>query len=169
MTQRFTWGHININVRNLDKSVMFYELLGFTRFLPSIPYLNLSVGGEASIPESCSKALGLEGDARGRACIMQLDDGFPKLDLTEFAASEQRDPLANGDLGVVRICLISQNLQEDYERLLARGVTFLTSPAPCHERLADVAVCRDPDGTLIELLQVYLDRWGPYLEQAGPA
>jgi len=25
--------------------------------------------------------------------------------------------------------------------------------------MADVAVCVDPDGTLIELLLVYLDRW----------
>ncbi len=46
---------------------------------------------------------------------------------------------------------------------LVGTVRFLHPPAVCHERLADVAVCVDPDGTLIEILQVYLDRWGPFL------
>ncbi|MEM9397808.1 MAG: VOC family protein, partial [Pseudomonadota bacterium] len=64
---------------------------------------------------------------------------------------------------VVRICLISENLAEAYDELKREGVEFLSPPAACHDRLADVAVCKDPDGTLIELLQVYLDRWGPYI------
>jgi len=32
-----------------------------------------------------------------------------------------------------------------------------------HEDLADIAVCRDPDGTLIELIQAHFERWGKYL------
>jgi hypothetical protein len=38
-------------------------------------------------------------------------------------------------------------------------VKFLSAPQPGKDGMADVAICVDPDGTLIELLQVYLDKW----------
>ena len=157
---QFGWGHININVHDLEQSIAFYEKLGFTIFLPGIPYLGLTAeGGPADLPDSCATALGVPSDIRGRACIMQLDDGFPKIDLTEFSGDDKATPLGNADLGLARICLVSENLQEDYERLSAQGVRFLSAPQTGKDGLADVAVCVDPDGTLIELLQVYLEKW----------
>lgn len=164
MSIKFSWGHININVRDLDASVTFYKKLGFELFLPSIPYLNLSSAQSNSLDVGSAEALGLPGATQGRACIMQLDDGFPKLDLTEFADLAQRDPLENKDLGVVRICLVTEDLVEDYETLSKDGVEFLSPPQHCHERLAEIATCVDPDGTRIELLQVHLERWQPFLE-----
>ena len=103
-------------------------------------------------------------NARGRACIMQLDDGFPKIDLTELADLDQKTPLSNADLGLVRICLVTEDLAGEVERLKDEGVEFISEPKSGHMQLADLAVCKDPDGTLIELLQVYLDRWAPLLE-----
>lgn len=35
------WGHINVNVSNLNASIEFYEKLGFEAFIPAIPYLGL--------------------------------------------------------------------------------------------------------------------------------
>ena len=157
---KFAWGHININVSNLERSITFYQKLGFQLFIPAIPYLGLTVQTEpATLQQSSARALGVAKNTRGRACIMQLDDGFPKLDLTEFDAKQQQQPLTNTDLGLVRICLVSQNLKQDYDRLTALGVEFISSPVRDDGCLADVAVCRDPDGTLIELLQVYLENW----------
>lgn len=161
MTQRFGWGHINLNVGDLDESIAFYEKLGFTLFVPAIPYLDLQQATAKTLHEDSASALAIAAGTTGRACIMQLDDGFPKLDLTEFKVDGARTPLTNKDRGLVRICLISQDLQSDYVDLSSQGVAFLTPPQPCHDRLADVAVCKDPDGTLIELLQVYLERWPP--------
>ena len=163
MSSKFEWGHVNINVSDLDKSIAFYKKLGFTPFVPGVPYLNLNAETPAQIPSASAEALGLLEGTKGRACIMQLNDGFPKIDLTELTQEQQRDPLQNDDLGLARICLILENLAAAYEDLKGQGVVFLSPPTACHERLADVAVCRDPDGTLIELLQVYMDRWGPYL------
>jgi catechol 2,3-dioxygenase-like lactoylglutathione lyase family enzyme len=159
-TPRFGWGHININVKDLDRSIAFYRKLGFEIFIPGIPYLALEAGPEAQpVPDDGAAALGIAQGTRGRACIMQLDDGFPKIDLTEFADQKQAAPLANGDLGLVRICLITEDLPGEVARLKAEGVEFLSEPKAGHMELADVAVCKDPDGTLIELLQVYLERW----------
>lgn len=163
MAIKSTWGHININVRDLDASIAFYQKLGFDAFLPTIPYLNLSSEQQNTVDAGSALALGISGSPKGRACIMQLDEGFPKLDLTEFSGLEQREPLENKDLGVVRICLISEDLASDYQSLVDDGVEFLSPPQHCHERLADVATCVDPDGTRIELLQVYLERWGAFL------
>ncbi|HSG90621.1 MAG TPA: VOC family protein [Pseudomonadales bacterium] len=157
---RFAWGHINLNVRDLDRAVAFYELLGFTTFIPAIPYLGLAVGAEAApVSDGSTKGLGLPQGTRGRACIMQLGDGFPKLDLTEFADLEQRPPLTNGDRGLVRLCLVSQDLKADHARLAAEGVEFLSPPQVCQDGMAELATCVDPDGALIELLQVHLDKW----------
>jgi catechol 2,3-dioxygenase-like lactoylglutathione lyase family enzyme len=161
MSQRFGWGHININVGDLDASIAFYQKLGFEVFIPGIPYLDLNHSHQNRVSAASGEALGLPEGVQGRACIMQLDGGFPKLDLTELNTAEPRVPLRNADRGLVRICLVSQDLAADYAYLTSEGVEFVSSPRDCHERLAKVATCSDPDGTLIELLQVYLDRWPP--------
>lgn len=163
---RLRWGHININVSNLDRSIDFYKKLGFETFIPAIPYLAIDSSIEKKqLPNGSSAALGIASGTKARACIMQLGDGFPKLDLTELALPEQSSPLSNSDTGIVRICLVSEDLQRDYSRLKADGVEFISEPKTGHNGLADLAVCKDPDGTLIELLQVYLDRWEPLISQ----
>ena len=159
MSNRFHWGHININVASLDVAMEFYQKLGFEVFIPGIPYLDLRTDHEAAIPAQTARALGLPENTKGRACIMQLHDGLPKLDLTELSEATKRAPLNNGDRGLVRFCLASQDLQADYSFLSSLGVEFLSPPVTCASRMAEVAVCQDPDGTLIELLQVHLKRW----------
>jgi len=155
-----TWGHININVSDLDRSIAFYERLGFEAFMPGIPYLGLRAQAPDGVMDADgARALGLPPDTRGRACIMQLDRGFPKIDLTELSGASQRAPLANDDLGLVRLCLATANLQELHGHLSEQGVEFLTPPQPAKDGLADVATCMDPDGTLIELIQIYPKRW----------
>ena len=157
---RLGWGHININVADLDRSVAFYRKLGFEVLLPGIPYLNLDDGAQPRpLPDGAASALGVPEGTRGRACIMQLDDGFPKIDLTEWDGRAQAEPPGNGDLGLVRLCLASRDLRGDVADLTAQGVEFLSPPTAGHGGLADIAVCKDPDGTLIELIQLYLERW----------
>lgn len=156
----FGWGHININVANLDRSIAFYQQLGFEVFIPAIPYLALDASPDQTpLSDDVAAVLGIQQGAKGRACIMQLDDGFPKIDLTELTGVDQGTPLTNSDRGLVRICLATEDLERDVKRLKANGVEFLSEPKSGHAELADIAVCKDPDGTLIELLQVYLDRW----------
>lgn len=157
---RLRWGHININVSDLDRAIAFYRLLGFEVFLPGIPYLG--VGAEerhTAVHEDGGRALGLPPQSRARACIMQLDDGFPKIDLTELAETSAEQPLTSSAVGIVRICLASADLQADYERLSEQGVPFLSPPLVARDGLADVATCTDPDGTLVELIQIYPEKW----------
>jgi catechol 2,3-dioxygenase-like lactoylglutathione lyase family enzyme len=161
---RFRWGHININVADLERSVRFYEKLGFEAFLPEIPYLGAVEGEVRPLAAGAIEALGLASSTRARACIMQLgpDGGFPKIDLTELSSASpdpRCDPLANGDLGLVRFCLLTRDLNTVYERLRADGVEFPRPPQAGKDGMATIAICKDPDGTLIELLEIHPDRW----------
>jgi len=175
-TPKFGWGHININVSNLDRSIAFYKRIGFEDFRPGIPYLGLTNETEpAGMPDDSAQALGLPSGTRGRACILQLGDGYPKLDLIEVVHSgpenapehasqntmgeTPKQPLTNQDTGIVRLCLNTRNLAEDFETLSKQGVIFLSAPQPAKDAMADIATCMDPDGALIELIQVHRDKW----------
>ena len=155
-----SWGHININVSDLERSVTFYEKLGFSLLIPGIPYLGVGKDSGSVIPAEQRKALGVTSGTTARACIMQLDDGFPKIDLTEYSKDAPQPPAGNDDLGIVRLCLATQNLSQDYEHLINAGVEFLSEPTKGVGGLADIAICRDPDGTLIELIELHLEKWG---------
>ena len=156
---KLRWGHININVSNLDSSIEFYEQLGFEVYKPSIPYIGLTVEPKSnSMDEGSRTALGLPEQTSGRACIMQLDKYYPKLDLTQFDDMTQSIPSSNADLGLVRICLASVNLEADYNNLKKIGVAFISPPQTAKDGRAEIAICSDPDGTLVELIQVYLEK-----------
>ena len=157
---RLGWGHINVNVSDLDASIRFYEKLGFSVLLPGIPYLGLKQESPPQpLSEAGAAALGLKTPVAGRACIMQLGKGFPMLDLTELSHTKGSSPLTTRDRGIVRICLASPNLDQAYAALTHDGVEFLSPPKVGEAGSAKIAVCRDPDGTLIELIEIDLDRW----------
>ena len=42
------WRHINVNVSDLDRSIAYYETLGFEVYRPAILYLNLEMPGRAT-------------------------------------------------------------------------------------------------------------------------
>ena len=158
-TPNLSWGHININVSDLDASISFYEKLGFSLLIPGVPYLGITQDSDAEIPAQQSEALNVPAGSRARACIMQLDEGFPKIDLTEYAKNSPQQAAANDDLGIVRLCLGTQNLAQDYALLKNTGVEFLSEPTQGVGGMADIAICRDPDGTLIELIELHLEKW----------
>ena len=157
------WGHVNLNVSDLERSIAFYSELGFDVFMPGIPYLGLVRDAIAPLAEAPARALGLPEGRSGRGCILQLGDGFPKLDLIEWADEGAAPPATNAGRGFVRICLASRDLHADHARLVAAGVDFETPPLAMEKGLAEVATCRDPDGALIELIQIDPARWAAEL------
>ncbi|MGB0621933.1 MAG: VOC family protein [Myxococcota bacterium] len=155
-----SWGHVNLNVADLERSIAFYEKLGFTVFLPGIAYLGISRDGPpAEIPAACAEALGLVAGTRAKGCILGLPGGFPMLDLTSYEGALSEGAVAGGSAGWERICLASQDLDADVTRLRAGGIGFITDPAEDPSGLARIAVCHDPDGHRIELIQIVLERW----------
>lgn len=158
-TPSLSWGHIVLNVRKLETSVAFYEKLGFEIFVPIIPYKGLTMEDDAAEtpPEGESEVIA-DGYAGGKPCVMGLKGAFPMIDLTEADGREPIPPLLSRDLDPVRICLASHDLKADYAQLESVGVPFLTPPCISEDETAMIAICTDPDGTLIELIQLHLEK-----------
>ena len=125
----------------------------------SIRYSLLGLEAEkaAVLPETNAQVLNVPPGTKGRACIMQLDKGLPKLDLTEFSSLHGHDPLRNQDLGIVRLCLVSEDVHADYRQLVAQGVEFLGPPSGVPSGWPMWRSAKTLMGTLIELIQVHLD------------
>lgn len=154
-----SWGHLNINVSDLPRSIEFYGRLGFTMMLENIPHLGLSMHRSVSLTDELCETYGLPTGTRARGCILQLDEGFPKLDLMAYEHPEPSGPPEAGGLGVERLCLGVRDLPAVVARLEGDGVPFVAGVAAGVHDLAKVAVCLDPDGTRIELIELDLGRF----------
>jgi catechol 2,3-dioxygenase-like lactoylglutathione lyase family enzyme len=142
--------HINVNCTNFDRSLEFYKILGFK----VIRDLN-EVGSE-----KLSRGLRIP-NCRGRAILMILGDDqrSTRLDLIEW-----KNPKTEGQphshlwhAGMCRIALRTRTLERDYEELRSKGIEFWTEPIMFElkdGRHEGFVCCTDPDGTVIELIQV---------------
>ncbi|MCP3990207.1 MAG: VOC family protein [Actinomycetia bacterium] len=138
--------HVNVNCSDYEVSKAFYENLGFQSIL------DLPTGGDAELAAGLAMP-----ECDGRASIMMLDPDQPRqarLDLIEWV--NPRDDQAPYDhlarLGINRIALWTIGLQEEYERLLGDGVEFLSEPMMMGDHTSFVCL-KDPDGTIIELIE----------------
>jgi glyoxylase I family protein len=142
--------HINVNVTNFERSLKFYELLGFKiiRDLNEVGNSKLDKGLRIS-------------NGRGRAVLMILGDSprSTRLDLIEW-----KNPPTEGQAhphlwhaGLCRIALRTRTLLKDYEELKTKGIEFWSEPQMFEVREGrqeGFVCCSDPDGTVIELIQV---------------
>ncbi len=139
--------HVNICVRDMERSIPFYEKLGFNK-----------VNDFTLDDPSVGVALGL--DARKlRGVFMRLgdDENAPVLDLVQFLdPPPQGEPYATlNNIGICRIAFAVDDIDKTNADLQEMGVEFV---APLNKiRTPDGAevgvVCfKDPDGTVLELI-----------------
>jgi len=90
--------------------------------------------------------------------LMKLNKG-PAIKLLEWKNPQNTDPpyLQLNHLGVPRIALRTNDLDAEVARLKAEGVEFFSEPAQPDGPLTFIKfVClRDPDGTVIELVELF--------------
>jgi glyoxylase I family protein len=139
--------HVNICVRNMERSIRFYQGLGFTK-----------VNDFTMDDPTVGDALGVKAK-KLRGVFMRLGDdrNAPVLDLVEFMdPPTQGQPYASlNNVGICRIAFTVDDIDKTYEELKAMRVEFvaplkkLTGPngAPM-----GVVCFKDPDGTVLELL-----------------
>jgi glyoxylase I family protein len=139
--------HVNICVRNMERSIRFYQGLGFTKvndFTMDDPTVGDALGVKAK-------------NLRGVFMRLGDDRNAPVLDLVEFMdPPTQGQPYASlNNVGICRIAFTVDDIDKTYEELKAMRVEFvaplkkLTGPngAPM-----GVVCFKDPDGTVLELL-----------------
>ena len=138
--------HLNVNCRNLERSLAFYEMLGFREVI-NLPERDLP--GLGPVPR------------RGRAKLLRLGDDprAPLLDLLEWTVpatlGEPYPHLAN--VGIARFCLRVKGLDAMVAQLRAAGVQFVDEPcAPALNGINHKFVCfLDPDGTVVEAMEFF--------------
>jgi catechol 2,3-dioxygenase-like lactoylglutathione lyase family enzyme len=147
--------HANICVRDMDKSVPFYEMLGFEKFADQI-------FGEGA---RTWHGLGLDGGRRFRAVFMKIpgDRPVPFLDIIQFldppTAGEPYPTLHN--VGIGRLCFEVKDIRAAAEHLQANGVELVGPVTPYETAFgvrpqgveAEFLCFKDPDGTILEYAQ----------------
>lgn len=151
--------HANINVRDLEKTIPFYEMLGFEKFADQV------FGPGAGV----WRGLGLETNRKFRAVFMKIpgDNPVPFLDIIQFldqpTAAEAYGSLDN--VGIARLCFEVADIDAVASLLESKGVEFVGPVSP-YETAPGVApsgvearfLCvRDPDGIVIEYAQFAAD------------
>ncbi|MGD9603453.1 MAG: VOC family protein [Gammaproteobacteria bacterium] len=151
--------HANICVRDMERSLPFYEMLGFEKFADQVFEPGAGVW----------RGLGLESNRRFRAVFMKIpgDHPVPFLDIIQFldrpTTGEAYRTLDN--VGIARLCFEVADIDAVARFLAERGVEFVGPVAP-YETAPGVKpsgvearfLCiRDPDGTVIEYAQFAQD------------
>ena len=133
--------HTGIVVTDMQKSIDFYESLGFEikkDMIESGPYIDslLSIdGGEVNTVK------------------MSLRDGG-MVELLHFKNhQEEPTPGSLTNIGCTHFAMTVDNLEETYNNLVMSGVEFVSEPRFSPDGFARVVFCKDPDGTFIELVE----------------
>ena len=141
--------HVNINCSNFDRSLGFYELLGFEKVV-DVPRRNTpEVAAAVGMPPYTVK---------GALLILKESITPFMIDLLEWQDPSDKSPPYPHlyHLGIARIALATADLDSDIEFLESRGVEFLSEPATVKLNNSPVTrfVCfKDPDGTVLELVE----------------
>ena len=141
--------HVNINCSNFDRSLRFYELLGFQKVIDVPPKNTPEVAAAVGMPPYTVK---------GALLILQNSKTPLMIDLLEWQEpTDNRPPYPNlYHLGIARIALSTNDLDSDIAFLKSEGVEFLSDPATVKiENQPETRfICfKDPDGTILELVE----------------
>jgi glyoxylase I family protein len=139
------FSHVTLSCSNLIRSTAFYKTLGFE--------VTRKIGELDS--DGVARAFALP---RGHLDVVHLappeEKGAMTIDLVQW-----RDPPpgqaayeALNSLGLNRLALTVSHLDATVATLRTRGIAFLSDPQPFGECVRS-AVCRDPDGVFIQLIE----------------
>ena len=96
-----------------------------------------------------------------------VDVGNIFLEIFEFSSPTPADQSHRAcDYGLVHLCFVVDEIQEEYARLKAAGMEFNGSPV----KFGDGSIFtygRDPDGNIIELLEIPAGAGTPKLRNPG--
>jgi len=139
--------HVNICVRDMERSISFYEDLGFAKvndFTIDDPTVGDALGVNAK-------------KLRGVFMRLGADPNAPVLDLVQFIEppTQGQPYLTLNNVGICRIAFTVDDIDQTYEELKRKKVEFvaplkrLTGPGGAQ---IGVVCFKDPDGTVLELM-----------------
>lgn len=87
---------------------------------------------------------------------LEASPGGVQIELLCFRSNPDPTPRLRrvNEIGPTHLALTVENLSELYQRIVNTGLSFLSSPQLSPDGSAKVAFCRDPDGALLELVEL---------------
>ena len=140
--------HFTLSVASLERSIAFYTAIGFRV---------LRDNRDVIWPDYVATQFGLE-RAQGRGALLALGDEplHTRLDLIEWLEPAAHFPDTALARTAPRILAIRvENVRAAYDELRQRGIDFITPPRGPDPATGIEAVvcCRDPDRTIVELIE----------------
>ena len=139
--------HAGIVVRDLEKSLMFYQdLLGLV--------LKARALEEGSF---IADLLGLP-DVRVETAKLSTPDGESQVELLFFhnpSATKLPHPTDFTSLGLTHLAFRVEGIDDLYQLLKDRGIRFIHPPTLSPNGRATVAFCFDPEGNPLELVELH--------------
>ncbi len=147
--------HVNINCTDIERSVEFYERIGFTTIHVFGDHPKSRLDPDQDLTEGMSF-----GEGRMRGAIMGTTDdprSETKLELVQWLdpPTEESPPKARLASGVSRVAIRTKDLVDHCRRLREAGIELEQEPQEIDVVGARrFALLRDPDGVLVELIEV---------------
>ncbi|MGH3756780.1 VOC family protein [Actinophytocola sp.] len=142
--------HIAINSTDLDRSVAFYQRLGFTA-LQDRTVRNDVVKQAFAVPT---------GDLRFVHLRLGEDEQATVLDIVQWfgpgTADTGNGPVEQHRRGLTRFSVLTDDTQRVYDELSAEGVEFITEPTSVLTPAGGWKVCllRDPDDVVVQITEL---------------
>jgi len=143
--------HVNINCRDYDLSLKFYEMLGFEEMWVVPPTNTPEVAAAVAMPPYNVKG-----------ALLSLKGATPPviIDLLEWQSPNDKAPPYPHlyHIGLARIALSTTDLASDFSYLREQGVEILSEPATvmADDKHGSRFFCfKDPDGTYLELVESF--------------
>ena len=143
--------HTVLNVTDLDRSIAFYQRLGF-RVLDDRRTVHW--------PDFVATNFGMRvAQGRGVLMVLERDEAGPMIDLIQWLQPESdgRDPNVPEDMRIPRIVAFrATNVRALYDELQAEGFRFtneFTGPFPALGIRGGCCI-KDPDGTVVEFMEL---------------
>ena len=141
--------HVNVCVSDMERSIRFYEQLGFKKVADM-----MLGGGEPNIGVALGVPL-----KKLRGVFMRLGDApdATVIDLVQFIdPPHQGQPYPSlNNLGICRIAFLVDDIEDVHARLQAMNVEFVAPlnlfDGPKDSKIG-VVCFKDPDGTVLELI-----------------
>ncbi len=138
--------HIAISTGDLERSLSFYrDLLGFEVMFD-----------DAAWPKGAEVADKITGLKDSSARYAMLNAGNAMIEIFEYESPPPKEADPNRpvcDHGLTHICLDVVDVDAEYERLSAAGMTFHCPPQQLGPAVK-TTYGRDPDGNVLELQEV---------------
>jgi len=150
MTMITKLNHANVIVSDLERSIKFYT-----------DVLGLEVLMATEIDEAqFARGVGISG-AKVKGVFLQVPGTPTVIEMFEYTAPHSSKQISPSDLpsdiGIGHLAFEVHDLDVAYEKLVARGIKFVSAPVTIPETHKDVGGVRfcyfnDPDGILLELI-----------------